>query len=67
MTVENITERIQEIVELQGDPESAHAYEDMLYYDFVKYISENEEFKELSEKAKLILTVEMLDYPRWYA
>ena len=67
MTIELIKERIQEISDLQGDPESAHSCEDALYFDFIEYISENEEFKELTEKAKLILTVEMLDYPRWYA
>lgn len=66
MNLQDIQKRVQEIKDISGDDEVAHAMEDDLYVAFVKFVSENGS-PELSEMAKEVLKTENIDFARWYA
>jgi hypothetical protein len=66
MTRELIHERINEIKQQATDDEGAHELEDMLYFDFVKFLSEQDNC-EYSEMAKEILTTKNIEFDRWYS
>lgn len=66
MTNEYLQKRIQEIKDIKDDDEAAHSWEDDLYEDFIRYVSENGP-QELAEKAKIILKTKEIKFSRWYA
>jgi len=53
MTEEEIFKRVDEIKLLSNNESIAHLKEDMLYLDFIKFVSESK--TELGELAKLVL------------
>lgn len=59
-----ILEKIEEIKAMAGDDENAHILEDILYADFIEYISKREDH--LGKKARLILTTNDIKFARWY-
>lgn len=70
MTTEEIQERIEKIKSCMGDYENAHSLEDDLRNDFIKYVSEHPElsyYKGLATRARLILSTNDLDFPRYCA
>lgn len=66
MTIEDIQKRLEEIRVRASDPERAHSLQDALYRDFVKNLSESADWY-LSERAKMVLTVEEIEFERWCA
>jgi hypothetical protein len=55
-------------IEGKSDPESAHIIEDEIKSLVIKEISSgNLTKKEMVEKCQLILEIDNLDFPRWYA
>lgn len=69
MTIEEITKRIEQIKELGAhDDESAHAREDDLREDFLRYVkaAANSD-AEIPEKAALVLSTNDLRFSRWCA
>lgn len=66
MELEEIYRRLRNIENISDDDEVAHCKEKELFVDFVKYIAENDQ-THLGAKAKLILTVEKIEFCRWFA
>ena len=66
MTLDFIEQIISTIIEYQEDPEVAHAYEDRLYRDFVRFIAVKAP-QEYAHLAAAILRTRTLDFPRWCA
>jgi len=67
MTIDQIKERIEEIRSLVGDPEAAHSKEDDLYRDFIRYVALGSGGISIVVKARLVLTVIDIKFPRWHA
>lgn len=68
MTTVDIEKRILEIESIMGDYERAHALEDLLYLDFIRYISKSTQAdSNLRQKAKSVLQAQDLDFPRYCA
>ena len=60
MTGKEITERVNKIIEMAGDPEMAHSEEDELMAELVKEYA----------PAHIVIEIERLqraDFPRWCA
>jgi hypothetical protein len=66
MSIDEVQKRISEIRELKHDAESAHAFEDDLYADFVRWVSQAGT-TEQRHIAHLILETKLIDFPRWCA
>jgi len=67
MTLSIINERVTAIkAKINRDNEAAHAHalEDELLKEFVTYIMETTCDKELYEKAKLVMSVDKIDFDR---
>jgi len=64
MTTEDINTTINKIKD--EDDESAHMLEDALQRRFIEYVA-SLEIPDLSEKAKLVLTTENINFSRWYS
>jgi hypothetical protein len=68
MTYELIVRKLSHIKETSGDDESAHAQEDELYLEFIKYISTTPDVLDhVREKAALVLTSRQIEFERWCA
>ena len=67
MTPEKIELRLKEIQAVSHDAEVAHELEDLLYVDFIRYISRKCGDKDVKHMAKLVLKAEDIDFPRWCA
>ena len=65
MTEKEIKKRIEDIKNCMDDPESAHIEEDQLIHDFVVYVSRRKD--SIGRKARMILEVDKLCFPRWCA
>ena len=65
MTEKEIERRIEDIKDCILDPEIPHVKEDQLMYDFVVYISQRKD--SIGRKARMILEVKELCFPRWCA
>ena len=66
MDIEEIKARVEGIKNIASDYEGAHAVEDQLMYDFIKYVSENGE-PLLAEMASEIMKTEQIEFPRYCA
>ncbi len=66
MITEEIQKRIAVIKDSEWDYEVAHGLEDKLREDFIRYVA-TLEIPTLAEKAKLILSTEDIDFPRYCA
>lgn len=66
MTNQEIRDRLDGIALNAHDPERAHSLQDALYRDFVKDLSESADWY-VSERAKMVLTVEEIEFERWCA
>ena len=66
MTVDDVQKRLAVIQTLKGDPEAAHAEEDALWLDVLKWIADNgaEPQKSVCE---LAITSCRIRFSRWYA
>jgi hypothetical protein len=67
MTLVEVKERLKKIEEVSYDNEDAHSRADSLMEDFIKFVSESEEYPELKEMAKEILKVYDMNFTWWYA
>lgn len=68
MIIDEIEKKIQEIKNCTSDPEKAHSLEDDLYHEFIRELSKGVvEYNSILEKAKMILSTEKLEFPRWCA
>ena len=67
MTTKEIMERIQHIRDRAADPEAAHANEDKLRADFIRYVATLGSLSPLAQKAKLVLTTDDIEFARWCA
>lgn len=67
MTFDDIRGRLDKIKASVGDFEAAHGLEDDLYVAFIFYVSSDPSDDDLGEKAKLVLTSEEIDFPRYCA
>ena len=70
MKEEDFIERIRKIAEdFNGDPERQHASKDALFEEFIEFVSSTRGSNDpdLQSKAKLVLSVCDLDFPRWCA
>lgn len=67
MNLKEIKARIDDIREVAGDDETAHAREDELYADFIAFVAENPMSRGLADKAKLVLSTRDLKFERWCA
>lgn len=65
MTLDEIESRINTILVRKGDPGGAHSDEDKLRADFIAYVASLDMLPTLSEKAKLVLTTDKIDFERW--
>ncbi len=63
--VELIIDEVRYFARL-GDAEAAHATEDALRRDFIKWVSEGEATN-AQEIARMILSTDDIDFPRWCA
>ena len=66
MTATDVEIRLGEIRKLSKDPEDAHFQEQGLYMCVLEAIRDGE-CEDPSELARLALTAEDIDFPRWYA
>lgn len=66
MRIVEICERVDAIRKAAHDPESAHGLEDSLLADFVRYVAGGGA-DELQEKARLVMSTALIDFPRWCA
>jgi transcriptional regulator of met regulon len=62
---EEATHRVLHIDAAKGDNEIAHAMEDDLLWDFVRFVAERTD--EIGDTAKAVMAARDLDYDRWYA
>ncbi len=67
MSIDRITNALENIKEIADDPERAHVAQDELYKEFVEHVRDRPNDPDLSRKAWLILTVEDIEFSRWYA
>lgn len=67
MTFDDIRGRLGNIKASIGDFEAAHGLEDNLYAEFISYVAGDPNDDDLGEKAKLVLTSEEIDFPRYCA
>lgn len=68
MTTKVIQQRINAIREMAGDDESAHAAEDSLYLEFIKYVASlGGVYSDLANKAKLLHQTQNIKFARWCA
>lgn len=68
MTWFDIQSRIDSIAKLRGDAETAHAEEDRLRADFLRFLAEHDQVpNELREMALLVLSTEKIEFERWCA
>lgn len=65
MTTEEIEAKIEGIRTGAGDYEVAHAMEDELQRDFIRYVATLG--IPISSKAKLVLSTDKIDFPRYCA
>lgn len=65
MSQEDIEKRIQAIRDEADDPEAAHHHEDALRDDFLKYVATLD--IPIADKAKLVLSTNEIEFPRWCA
>ena len=68
MKTEEIRNRIQKIIELDGDNENQHIFEDDLFYDFV-YSIKNGSFEtkeDIIVASKELYKVREIRFPRWH-
>jgi len=66
MTEEDILYEIELIKQsVKKDPEEAHALEDNLLTEFIKYVAKRKD--KIGEKARLVLTVTDVNPCKWYA
>lgn len=66
MTLEEIFAKVEYIREISDDNECAHAEEDELRENFIKYVA-TLDIPSLAEKAKAVLKTNELNFERWYA
>ncbi len=66
MTRNDAERRVEEIRALAGDADAAHTAEDALRRDFIKWVSEGEATN-AQEIARMILSTDDIDFPRWCA
>lgn len=67
MDIEEIKKRVAQIKRMKADDEAAHSAEDQLRADFIAYVASLEMLPSLSEKAKLVMTTEKINFARWCA
>lgn len=68
MTLKEIRDRLLEITEVSADPEAAHSCEDVLYEDFIRFISTSERVPAaIKEMAQAVLKTKDVNFPRWTA
>jgi len=69
MTIEDVKIKLEKIENIKWDDESAHIYEDELFYDFVEAIKENKykTKKEIIKIATELFKVRSISFARWYA
>jgi hypothetical protein len=58
--------QVEVIRHMAGDPEAAHGAEDSLWADTLRYFAEVAP-AELAELARIVLSTEEIDFPRWCA
>lgn len=66
MKLDELKKRIEEIKEIKDDPENAHIKADALYIDVLQSIADNT-CENAVDMAREALTVEGIDFPRWFA
>jgi hypothetical protein len=66
MTKEDIEKAVQEIKDTNSDAEVAHSLEDGLRERFIDYVASTAQV-ELAEMARLVLSTDEIDFPRWCA
>jgi len=67
MTRDDINKRVQMIADSKGDYEVAHGLEDGLRDDFIAYIASLDLLPALAEKAKIVLSTNAMEFPRYCA
>ena len=66
MTLEEIEERIAQIERYPKDSVRAHVIEDQLMLDFIRYVDgTKEKAATIKEKARAVLKVRKLQFPRY--
>jgi septum formation topological specificity factor MinE len=65
MSIEEVKQRIQSIIDNQRDSETAHYIESTLREDVLKAIANGVDNPQ--ELAQLTLTTKELKFPRWYS
>ena len=65
MTKKEVIAKIQEIKNISGDDEVAHAKEDILYKTFIEFVSKRND--KLGEIARILLSTKDIDFSRWCA
>lgn len=63
MTLDKVTNAVCRIEEIKDDYEAAHAAEDKLRSDFIRYVAESGP-EELSNMAREILKTDEIEFPR---
>ncbi len=69
MKLQEVKERLAKIENCKDDDETAHTYEDKLFYDYVESIKNGEykTRKEIIEVAIELFKVKDIVFSRWYA
>lgn len=67
MNAGEVRKRVAKIHKMQGDPEVAHAEEDILWMDVLEQISQSQTCGWESELAREALRTRDIKFPRWYA
>lgn len=69
MTIEEIRKQVREIKKMSGDPEVAHAREDSLMSDFIRFVANGGPgiSDEVAKMARKVLTVKEINFQRYYA
>ena len=69
MEIEDVKKRLLIIENCKGDDETAHCYEDDLFYDFVNAIKNGkyETKEEIIKVAKEVYKVRKISFARWHA
>ena len=67
MNLQEIEQRLKQISESSGDPESAHGLQDDLLWDFVMHVASQQRNLSMAKKAKAVLKARDISFPRWYA
>lgn len=63
MNLIDISKRVKQIEKEADDCETAHGYEDVLYYDFINYVAATGN-KKLASLAKACLKTQTIKFPR---